>query len=136
MQATIRVILAGLLAGVVAACGVTSPSDLKTDTWSDSVAPGSASGQFIFNNGKTGEVIVKITALSPDTGASLTFQYGAPATLNNQVGCAFQPFPSILGLNRGTLDTQLPAGDYCVQMSDPAGALPRTQTFTATIQHQ
>lgn len=123
-----------MLACAAAACGVTSPSDLKTETWNDAILPGSTSGQFAFTTSKTGEFIVKITALSPDSGVVMTLEYGTPAVLSGVTGCAVISAASA-GLNKTAFDIQLPKGTYCLEMVDVNGSLPRPQAFTASVQH-
>jgi hypothetical protein len=118
----------------LAACHVTSPSDLTNDTWTGVVAPGGASTQFNFNTGKTGEFILKINSITPDAGAAFTVIYGQPGTSNGVAGCNVSG-SAIGGTTVDVFDFSLPSGPWCLQMTDPTVALPRSETFSATVSH-
>lgn len=126
------------LAGAAAGCGVTTPSSLITEpVFSGTVSPGgvTSSATATFKTQKTGEFILKITSLTPDGGATLTAVYGQPTVdASGNPACALLG-SAPAGLNKAAFDQQLPAGTYCVQFSDISAALPRTETFQATIQH-
>jgi hypothetical protein len=118
------------VASSVAACGVTQPSDLKNQVFVGSVAPGGVSNTAFFSTSKTGEFIVKVGIVSPDSGATFTAIYGQPAGASCGVlGSA----PA--GQGKTAFDQQLPKGDYCFQMIDPTFALPQTENFTVTISY-
>jgi hypothetical protein len=128
-----RLLVGMALVASVAACGVTSPSDLTSQTWTGSVSPGGTSSQFNFSTSKTGEFIVKITAESPDSGAALLIEYGTPQTASGIGGCGvISGVPGYQGTT--PFDIQLPKGDFCMIATD-AGSLTRTETFTATVSH-
>jgi hypothetical protein len=129
-----RVLLAVVSACGLAACGVTNPSDLATVTFSGTVDPGSQSTQFSVRQAKTGEFVVKVTAVAPDSGATLLFEYGGAATVGGVAGCSVSGgFP--VQQNKST-NIQLPAGDYCVFMADPGSPpLPKTESFTMVLSH-
>ncbi len=134
MHRAIRLAIACVVT-CAAACGVTNPSDLKTETHSGTVPRGGQSEQFPVSPGKTGEFIVKVTAIAPDTGAVLLWNYGTPGVDPNTglAGCfVIGSFPA--ALNKTVLDTQLPKSTYCMFMSDP-GNLPQAETFTFTVSH-
>jgi hypothetical protein len=135
MPRAFRILLAAACACALAACGVTSPSDLAMDTFSGSVAPGSQSAQFSFKQAKTGEFVVKVTSVTPDSAATLLFNYGGAGSVNGVAGCGVTgSFPAQQGIST---DTQLPAGDYCAFMSDPGvPAIPRSENFTVTVSHR
>jgi hypothetical protein len=138
MRAISRLLLGTALACGVAACGVTTPSSLTLEpTFSGTVDRGATSSSHvaIFTAQKTGEFILTITSLTPDTGATLTAEYGTPTTdSSGNVFCV--PITTApAGLNRSAFDTTLPAGQYCVFFADPGITLPQTETFQATIKH-
>jgi hypothetical protein len=134
MQSISRLLVGGALACGLAACSVTSPSDLTSQTFSDSVAPGSQSSQFQFSTSKTGEFIVKIATITPDSGATLVVEYGTSSVVAGVAGCSvISAVPA--GQGKAALDIQLPKGDYCLFMADPNSSLPRTESFTATVSH-
>jgi len=133
LMCTLRVGGAFLVALGLAGCGVTNPSDLTSETFSGTVQPGvgaPANNQFLFSVGKTGEFIATITALSPDSGATVGGQYGTPTP----GGCAIIGSNPLGGLNKQLFDITLPAGSYCFQVYDSLG-IPRAQTFTLVLQH-
>jgi len=118
-----------LAAGLAAGCSVTSPSDLTQQTFTGTVSPG-GNAQFVFTQNKTGEFIAKLTAIAPDSGATLGGQYGSPVSN----GCAVIGNNPLGGVNTEFFDITLPAGSYCFQVYD-SGTLPRAQTFTLLIEH-
>jgi hypothetical protein len=134
MRFVFHLVTATAIAIGLAGCGVTNPSDLRSETFSDSVATASISNTFFFSTSGTGEFTVKMTALTPDNGATLTAYVGIPTTVGGVQSCNVQ-YSAGAGLNRTFFDQQLPKGDWCFQMVDPTGALPRTQTFTVVISH-
>jgi hypothetical protein len=120
----------------LAACGVTNPSDLTMEpAFSGAVAPFGASTIKLFSTSKTGEFIVNVTAMSPDNGATLTAIYGASGVDANGNPACLPEGSAPAGLNKLVFDQTLPKGDYCFQLYDATGALPRTESFTVTIQH-
>jgi len=133
----IRFVTALLLLGTLAGCGITNPSDLTMEPpFTGSISPGetSASGLSLptanFSTGKTGEFIVTVTSVSPDSGASIGVQYG-----QESAGLCGIDAQVTSGQGATAFDFQLPKGDdYCVQVYD-AGFLPRTETFSIAISH-
>jgi hypothetical protein len=88
------------------------------------------SNTFSFSTSKTGEFIVKVGLVAPDSGASFTAVYGQPSG-----GFCGILAAASAGQGSTAFDTQLPKGDYCFQMTDPTIALPQTESFTVTISY-
>ena len=130
MRVLFHLAAACVLASSVAACGVTSPSDLKSQTFTGLVVPGGVSNTFLFSTSKTGEFIVKVGTVAPDSGASFTAIYGQPSG-----GFCGIIQAASAGQGSTAFDPQLPKGDYCLQMTDPNIALPHTESFTVTISY-
>jgi hypothetical protein len=132
MRAATHVVVAFFLAGTLAACGITSPSDLIAEPpYTGTVLPGSVSvNTLIFSTTKTGEFIVKVDSVSPDTGATIGIQYGQPS--NGLCGLISQN--PISGQGRTAFDLQLPKGAYCLQVYD-SGFLVHTESFSISVSH-
>jgi hypothetical protein len=129
----VRLAVSLLLLGSLVACGVTSPSDLTSQTFQGTVASGGTSAVFNFSTGKTAEFIVSITSLTPDSGAAVAVGYGqlssGVCSLINEnlfVGPGGPP----------AFDLQLPEGSYCIEVLD-AGDVPpgHTESFNLVVSH-
>ena len=132
MRIVIHVAVALLLAGSFAACGITSPSDLIVESaYTGTVVPGNLSASILlFSTTKTGEFIVKVDSVSPDTGATIGILYGQPS--NGLCGVAQQS--PLSGQGRTAFDIQLVKGSYCLQVYD-SGFLVRTESFSISVSH-
>jgi hypothetical protein len=138
MRTLIHAAVAVVVAVGLAACGITSPSDLKTEPpFTGTIHPGDTIGSgnglptLPFTQSKTGEFIVKITAMAPDTGATIGVLYGAPSAGL----CGAENANSASQLGHTVFDQTLPGGDYCLQVFDSGGGLTRPETFTISVQH-
>ena len=135
----LRIALAVLAAGTLAAaCGVTTPSDLKTEPLfigtihpGDTVGSGAALPTMTFTSGSTGEFIVKVISVTPDSGATIGILYGAPSAGL----CGLEG--NVLAAQQGhtAFDQQLPQGDYCLQVYDSGLSFTVPETFTISVQH-
>jgi hypothetical protein len=130
----VRLAAALCLLGALAACGITSPSDLTNETFMGTIASGGTPVVFPFSASRTGEFVAKITSLTPDSGSAVGVAYGQPSSgmcslinQNNIVGPGGPP----------AFDFQLPAGAYCAEVYD-SGFLPpgRTEAFTLVVSHR
>jgi len=132
MRIAIHIVVALLLAGTFAACGVTSPSDLFAEpAYTGTVVPGNTSASMLlFSTTKTGEFIVKVDSVSPDTGATIGILYGQPS---NGLCGVIQQSP-LSGQGRTAFDIQLQKGSYCLQAYD-SGFLVRTESFSISVSH-
>jgi len=137
MRTLIHAAIAVLVACGLAACGITSPSDLKTEPpFTSTIHPGDIPGTTTglptinFTASKTGEFIVKVISVTPDTGATIGVLYGAPA---NGV-CGAEGNAAAAQQGHTVFDQTLPEGDYCLQVYD-SGLLNRAETFTLSVQH-
>jgi hypothetical protein len=118
-----------LVLAVSSACGgVVDPSENTSEPFPGTLQPG-GTGTHQFRVGKSGEIDVRITAMS-NVDALVQILYGqgpcaSPAILNagyrqaNQVG--------IGGL--------VSAGDHCAIIADSLGVLRQPTTYTLTVSH-
>ena len=124
--------LVGVLFG---ACGITNPSSNSTDTFSGVVSPGTQPGDarnlftFIVNN-NGGEYSATITALSPDTGATVGIARGQ--MISN--GCGILEQTGLAGLNRTALSAPITKGTFCIEVFDN-GLVARPETYTLSVSH-
>jgi hypothetical protein len=138
MRTLIHVAVAALIAVGLAACGITSPSDLKTEPpFIGTIHPGDILGTAtnlptaFFTASKTGEFIVKVVSMMPDSGATVGISYGAPS---GDV-CSSENNNPIAQQGHTAFDQTLPSGDYCLQVYDSGGGLTVPETFNISIQH-
>jgi len=129
---------AGALALAVAGCsmigchGITSPSSNTVDPFSGTLAPQGGAGHF-FTASKTGEYIVKLTALAPTSNALIGLALVAG---NNDGTCSTSIFQqnNFSSLNVQALGGQIISGKYCVLVYD-VGTITTPQTYTITVSH-
>jgi hypothetical protein len=136
MRARFSLVLALSIAGAltIGCGGVVDPSQNKTETFSGTIAQGAIDTPKTFTASGTGEVTVKITALSPQNNVALginLFQGGASGTacaggLVNQA-----PFAT---LNVLAIDSQIFKGDYCLLVGN-VSSVATVVTYTLTVSH-
>jgi hypothetical protein len=112
--------------------GITSPSNNTVETFNGTLAPQGGFGH-PFTASKTGEYIVKITALAPTTNAFVGLALVAG---NNDGTCTTSIFQqnNFSTLNVQALGGQIISGKYCVLVYD-VGTITTTQTYTLTVSH-
>lgn len=124
--------IAGLSAALFSACGISSPSSNKTDTFSGTVAVAGIGPVHNFTVTQSGgEVSIKITSLSPDTGATLGVRYG-PYTSSTE--CLANAQTGVAGLNKTALSGLIAKGNFCLLVFD-SGLITRAETYTITVSH-
>ncbi len=132
--------LAALLVAALGAwgCGgIVDPSQNQTDTFSGSIAVGGQGTPHGFSASKTGEISVKITALTPST--SNTF-VGVLWTGRNSNGDCSGSLGNIFGQNNfaqlglPAISTQILSGGYCLLLYD-VGTFTTTESYTVTVSH-
>jgi hypothetical protein len=110
--------------------GLTDPSKNKIDRFTD-VVPNDGQGPVHpFTASKTGELSLKLTALSPTPSAVVGIVYGQPTG----GGCGYLTSNDIVGLNRETFQFQIQKGSYCIQVYD-SGYLTVAQNYTVEVSH-
>jgi hypothetical protein len=122
-----------LTALLVTGCGgLTDPSKNQVDPFSGTVPVGGAGPVHVFNVSKTGELSMRITALSPTPTAVVTVVYGQAVT----GGCAPLSQNDFVGLNTGdTFQFQIQKGSWCAQVADPYTRLAVAQNYTLQVSH-
>ena len=126
----VALVAAGCLS--VACNGITTPSNNTVDPFSGTLSPGGGVGHF-FTASKTGEYIVKLTALAPTANALIGLALVAG---NNDGTCTTSVFQqnNFSSLNVQALGGQIISGKYCVLVYD-VGTITTAQTYTITVSH-
>jgi hypothetical protein len=110
--------------------GIAEPSKNQVDTYSDILPVGGSVAPYQVNVSKSGELFVRVTAISPNPASLL-------GTLLGQMtagGCVPITQNNFTGLNRDTLNYPVTKGGYCVVVYDN-GSLTASQSFTIEISH-
>ena len=112
--------------------GIVDPSKNQVDTFSGTIAVGGRGPGHPFSSPKTGEISVKITALSPSSGTLVGMVW---AQASGPGACDGQPLQNTLAqLNVPAISNQILSGNYCIQLYD-AGYFGVAQTYTVTVSH-
>ena len=85
-----------------------------------------------FSSPKTGEISVKITALSPSSNTLVGLLWAQSSTAGACDGQLLQN--TIAQLNIPAISNQILSGNYCIQLYD-AGYFGVAQTYTVTVSH-
>jgi hypothetical protein len=122
-----------LTALLVTGCGgLTDPSKNQVDPFTGTVPVGGNGPVHLFNVSKTGELSVRLTALSPTATTVVSVIYGQAVS----GACAALSENDFVGLNTGdTFQGQIQKGSYCIQVADPYIRLTVAQTYTITVSH-
>jgi hypothetical protein len=122
-----------LTALLVTGCGgLTDPSKNQVDQFSGTVPVAGYGPVHLFNVSKTGELSVRIIAMSPTATAIVSVIYGQAVS----GGCGPLSENDFVGLNTGeTFQGQIQKGSYCIQVADPYTRLAAAQTYTLQVSH-
>src|SRR5258706_7930413 len=128
-----------IAAAVLAAgCGgIVDPSQNKTDTFTGTIPVGGQSQAWGFSAGKTGEISVKVTALTPSSsntfvGVAWTGR-ASDGTCTGQLGQLFGQ-NNFAQVNLPAISTQILSGSYCLLLYD-VSSFTTTETYTVTVSH-
>jgi hypothetical protein len=120
-----------------AACGgIVDPSSNQVETFTGQIAVG---GRAVhgFSAGKTGEISVKITALSPansNTFVGIVWTGRASdGTCNGQLGALFGQ-NNLAQLNVPAISAQILQGGYCLTLFD-VGSFTTTTSYSVQVSH-
>ncbi len=130
MRLRVLCIIALLAAPLVAACGISTPSDNTIENVSGTIPIG-GSDFHVYSFKKNGEVEARITTISPSPSASLGIGIG------QIVSSACAPLPGYVAplvANRAVNFPYLNKGDYCLLVYD-TGVLTAETTYSGTISH-
>ena len=115
-------------------CGISEPSNNVVDPFTGTVALGGFAYQEFTVGKDGGEVNIKLTSITPDSGATLGMLYGQIG-----VGAANNCNPIVQTLatqGRTAISNRIAKGTFCLVMYDPGGNLmTRAQTYTAEVSH-
>ena len=134
MRSRFRAALVLAVAGAlsVSCGGIVDPSQNKVETFSGTIAVGGSGPIHFFSAAKTGEISVKITALSPSSNTLVGLLWAQSSTAGACDGQLLQN--TIAQLNIPAISNQILKGDYCIQLYD-AGYFGVAQTYTVTVSH-
>ena len=134
MRSRFRAALVLTVAGAlsVSCGGIVDPSQNKVDTFSGTIALQGNGQPHSFSSSKTGEISVKITALSPSSGTLVGLLWRQASSAG---ACDGQPLQNTLAqLNIPAISNQILSGNYCIQLYD-AGYFGVAQTYTVSVSH-
>lgn len=83
-----------------------------------------------FKVARAGEAKVLFTSLLPDVGSVVLVAIG---TTDGTVCTPTTTVSATAGSTESILTTNLTVGDYCISVTDPGGALTKTNDFTITV---
>jgi hypothetical protein len=128
--AAVALAVAGAI--TIACGGIVTPSQNTVETFSGTLPPG---GSHPFSASKTGEIQVKLTALSPVSSTSVGLiwaQAAGDGTCSGSVGGVI--FQTVAQLNLQAISTQIISGRYCLIVYDYLG-FTATENYTVTVSH-
>jgi hypothetical protein len=132
MRLRVSAALVLALAGAVSiSCGgIVDPSQNTVETFSGTVPAGGGSIQH-FSASKTGEITIKVTALTPAAVPAILIQWvGA-----GDGSCNGNLFQQAIGTANATaISNQIVSGNYCVFLSDYVGQSV-TANYTIAVSH-
>ncbi len=129
-RAAIVLAVAGALS--VSCGGIVDPSQNKVDTFSGTIALQGRGPAHPFSSPKTGEISVKITALSPSSNTLVGMLWAQASGPGACDGGVLQN--TVAQLNIPAISNQILKGDYCIQLYD-AGYFGAAQNYTVTVSH-
>ena len=112
--------------------GIVDPSKNQVETFSGTIAVGGRGPVHPFSSPKTGEISVKITALSPSSNTLVGLLWAQSSTAGACDGQLLQN--TIAQSNIPAISNQILSGNYCIQLYD-AGYFGVAQTYTVTVSH-
>jgi hypothetical protein len=134
MRSRFRAALVLAVAGAlsVSCGGIVDPSQNKVETFSGTIALQGRGPVHPFSSSKTGEISVKITALSPSSGTPVGLLW---AQASSAGACDGQVLLSTVAqLNVPAISNQIFSGNYCIQLYD-YGYFSAAQTYTVSVSH-
>lgn len=138
MQSRILTALVTIAAlGAWSCGGIVDPSQNQVETFTGTIAPGNQGPAHGFSSSKTGEISVKVTALTPSS--SNTF-VGVLWTGRNSNGDCAGSLGQVFGQNSfaqvglPAISTQILSGGYCLVLYD-VGSFTTTVSYTVTVSH-
>jgi len=128
-----RAALASVL-GMAVACTntpsvVTPTPTLATVFFSSQLMAGGSTSRS-FKVAKAGEVKILFTSMLPDIGSVVLVALG---TTDGTVCTPTTTVASAAGSTDSILTTNVTIGEYCVSVTDPGGALTKTNDFSITV---
>jgi hypothetical protein len=117
--------------------GIVDPSQNKVETFTGTIAVGGQGTPHGFSAGRTGEIQVKVTQLTPST--SNTF-IGVLWTGRNGNGTCEGSLGAVFGQNNfaqvglPAISTQILSGGYCLLLYD-VGSFTTRVNYTVTVSH-
>lgn len=121
-----------LVALAATACGVASPSQNQTETFSHTIQPGPGNngGAEIFSTSKSGEVSVTVTRFDPPVNVFFSVGYYQ----NTSNGCALLQRNDFAVVGRSAISDRILPGSYCVAVFDQ-GFFTVPETYTLSVSH-
>jgi len=128
-----RAALASVL-GLAAACTdsptVVTPTPTLASVFFSSQLMAGGSTSRSFKVARAGEVKVLFTSMLPDVGSVVLVAIG---TTDGTVCTPTTTVATAAGSAESVLTTNVAIGDYCISVTDPGGALTKTNDFSITV---
>jgi hypothetical protein len=129
-RAALVLAVAGALS--VSCGGIIDPSQNQMETFPGTIAVAGAGPVHPFSVSKTGEISVKITALSPSSSVPVGVLWAQGASGG---ACNINLLQNTLAqINVPVISTQILSGNYCIQLYD-AGYFTAAENYTLTVSH-
>jgi hypothetical protein len=138
MQLRFSAALVLAAAMLAAGChGIIDPSQNKVDPFTGTIAPGGQGPAHAFSASRTGEIQVKVTALTPSSSNTfvgvLWTGRDSSGTCTGASRSVFAQY-SFAQVNVPAISTQILSGSYCLTLYD-VGSFTTTVTYTVTVSH-
>jgi len=126
--------VAGLISISISCGGITDPSKNTVDTFSGTLTVGGQPGVHPFSSSKTGEIAVKVTALSPISNTYVGLIWLQAQSDGNCAGNVITLQQALGQLNFTAISNVISSGRYCLVVYDAVG-FTANETYTVTVSH-
>jgi hypothetical protein len=127
-----KALVVGLVAGTslaLPACGISTPSSNTVENFSGSLAVGGINSHE-FRAGRTGEIEVTVTELSPESGVFIGVGYGQMISGQCQLISRYD----FARVGQLAMSQPISSGQFCAFIYDP-GSFTQTNTYTLRVSH-
>ena len=131
-SAVVALAVAGLIS--INCGGITDPSKNTVDTFSGTLTVGGPPGTHPFSASKTGEIAVKVTALSPISNTYVGLIWLQTQSDGNCLGNTVTLQQTLGQVNLTAISNAIPSGRYCLVVYDAVG-FTAPENYTVTVSH-
>ena len=131
-SAVVALAVAGLIS--LSCGGITDPSKNTVDTFSGTLTVGGPPGTHQFSASKTGEIAVKVTALSPVSNTYVGLIWLQTQSDGNCFGNTLTLGQTVGQVNLTAISNAIASGRYCLIVYDAVG-FTASENYTVTVSH-